>query len=224
MSFGQCPWRVDRATPSWAAYWSWSFSDSDHKSQVPFLGGRLCLQIWGEGERTQAWNALREGLPGQRTRDLQRQRCRDPVLLGAREARVGPGREQTSHHRLPAVLLCSFKLFQSTGHLQAGPGLATHHAPAPPHLHLSLCAVACCKSPPMPACVLMKVACLLLWWCFTPSVVRRYLQRSFQEGVVLWGWGWGQGGGAQCASLLIPFRGCTPVPPRLLEVDVPETM
>lgn len=31
-------------------------------------------------------------------------------------------------------------------------------------------------------------------------------------------------GGAQCGSLLIPFRGCTPVPPRLLEVDVPETM
>ena len=37
-----CPWRVDSPTPSWAAYWSWSFSDSDCKPQVPFLGGRLC--------------------------------------------------------------------------------------------------------------------------------------------------------------------------------------
>ena len=61
------------------------------------------LYKFGEKERgSRAWNAIREGLLGQRTRDPQRQWCRDPVLLGAHEARVGLGREQTSHHRLPA--------------------------------------------------------------------------------------------------------------------------
>ena len=62
------------------------------------------LYKFGEKERgSRAWNAIREGLLGQRTRDPQRQWCRDPVLLGAHEARVGLGREQTSHHRLPAL-------------------------------------------------------------------------------------------------------------------------
>lgn len=62
------------------------------------------LYKFGEKERgSRAWNALREGLLGQRTRDPQRQWCRDLVLLGAHEARVGLGREQTSHHRLPAL-------------------------------------------------------------------------------------------------------------------------
>ena len=62
------------------------------------------LYKFGEKERgSRAYNAIREGLLGQRTRDPQRQWCRDPVLLGAHEARVGLGREQTSHHRLPAL-------------------------------------------------------------------------------------------------------------------------
>jgi len=62
------------------------------------------LYKFGEKERgSRAWNALREGLLGQHTRDPQRQWCRDPVLLGAHEARVGLGREQTSHHLLPAL-------------------------------------------------------------------------------------------------------------------------
>ena len=147
------------------------------------------------------------------------------TLFFSGHVRPGWARGESRPHTIGCQLSCfapsSSSRAQGTSRL--GPALPRTTHP-PPHLHFSLCAVACCKSPPMPACVLMKVGCLHLWRCFTPSVVRRYLQRSFQEGVVLWGWGWGQGGGAQCASLLIPFRGCTPVPPRLLEVDVPETM
>lgn len=94
---------------------------------------------------------------------------------------------------------CLALLLQALPEHRAPPGWAWPcHAPrtCPSlYLHLSLCAVSCCKSPPMPACVLMKVGRLLLWRRFMPSVVRRYLQRSFQEGVMLWGWGWGWGGG-----------------------------
>ena len=104
----------------------------------------------------------------------------------------GPGeRADLTSSSASSVLLCSFKLFQSTGHLQDGPGLATHHAPSPP----SICTSAYVLSAGARAlqcllCVLMKVGRLLLWRRFMPSVVRRYLQRSCREGVVLWGW-WG---------------------------------
>lgn len=152
---------------------------------------------------------------------------RDPVLLRAREARVGQGREQTSHHCLPA-LSCFAPSSSSRAQGASRLGLAL---PRTTHLPLPL-------SAPQPVCCLLLQEPSNAGLCpdegWTPSLMATLYAQCSEEisaeelpgrgdalglGLGL-GWGWG----AQCASLLIPSRRCTPVPPRLLEVDVPETM
>lgn len=114
--------------------------------RFPFWEGDYAVQIWGGGERTQAWNALREGLPGQSTRDLRRQWCRDPVLLGVRPGWArGEGRPHTISCQLSCFAPSSSSRAQGTSKL--GPALpcTTHHAPStrPP----SICTSACVLSP-----------------------------------------------------------------------------
>lgn len=83
-----------------------------------------------------------------------------------------------SRPRTIVCQLCLALLQQAHPEHRAPPGWAWPcHAPCTLSslcLHLSLCTLSWCESPPVPACVLMKVG-LLLWRHFTPSVVRRYL-------------------------------------------------